>query len=202
MFFGSGNVFANINPAILYEEEGIKSYIMAGSSQPIWNTCCYIREAFKSQHPKLVVIDMKSPDYDVEYFNAAHEYRYIWGLRPSKNKLEANEYGVERVTNFINRYLKENYDLPDCRGQLSGRDIQTHIARVTFSVHPYSQSVQFLLNQRQRRQPVHSIRRESLRKNKKAAESDDNIFMFRPMAWSGMELCDPGGSARFLSGCG
>lgn len=89
MFFGSSNVYSNINPAILYEKHGVTSYIMAGSGQPIWNSYYYLKEAYKTQQPKLVVIDMKSLIYDVDYTNLSEAYTQIQGLKLSRNKLEA-----------------------------------------------------------------------------------------------------------------
>lgn len=95
MFFGSSNVYSNINPAILYEQQGITSYIMAGSGQPIWNSYYYLREAYKTQQPKLVVIDMKSLIYDVDYTNLAEAYTQIEGLKLSRNKLAAIESSTD-----------------------------------------------------------------------------------------------------------
>jgi len=96
MFFGSSNIYSNINPAILYEKEGIASYIMAGSSQPIWNSYYYMREAYKTQHPKLVVIDMKSLHLSSDYTNLSDAYMQVKGLRPSINKWEAIKSSSER----------------------------------------------------------------------------------------------------------
>ena len=96
MFFGSSNVYSNINPAILYEKAGITSYIMGGSGQPIWNSYYYLREAYQTQHPKLVVIDMKSLIYDVDYMDLPEAYLQVEGLKWSFNKLEAIKASSEQ----------------------------------------------------------------------------------------------------------
>lgn len=105
MFFGSSNVFANVNPAVLYENTGITAYTLAGSSQPIWNVYYYLREAYKTQHPKLVVIDMRSLSYDTDYFSIADAYRYIWRLRPSMNKWDAIVCSSENANVSLNMLL-------------------------------------------------------------------------------------------------
>ena len=38
MFYGSSHTYSDINPAVLWDQEGISSYDLAGSLQPLWNT--------------------------------------------------------------------------------------------------------------------------------------------------------------------
>ncbi len=60
LVLGSSNSYSNINPAILWEEKGIASYLLCGSGQPIWNSYYYLEEAYKTQKPKVVVLDIFS----------------------------------------------------------------------------------------------------------------------------------------------
>ena len=54
---GSSHAHVHINPAILFEENGISAYILSSSNQPIWNSYYYIVEALKTQSPKLVIVE-------------------------------------------------------------------------------------------------------------------------------------------------
>ena len=49
MFYGSSHTYSDINPAVLWEQEGISSYDLAGSLQPLWNTYYYMKESLKYQ---------------------------------------------------------------------------------------------------------------------------------------------------------
>jgi len=91
LFVGSSRVHTNINPATLWEEYGIASYALGINSQPI-NTSYYVlKEALKTQHPKLVVVEasqindnydktestpsVSGMKYDVNYLRAVLERR-------------------------------------------------------------------------------------------------------------------------------
>ena len=45
------------NTAVLYEEYGIAAFDLGGSIQPFWNTYYYLKEALKTQNPKVVAIE-------------------------------------------------------------------------------------------------------------------------------------------------
>jgi len=57
LFVGSSRVHTNINPATLWEEYGIASYALGINSQPINISYYVLKEALKTQHPKLVVVE-------------------------------------------------------------------------------------------------------------------------------------------------
>lgn len=54
---GSSHIFCGINPVQLYDDYGIASFDLAAGSQAIWHSYYYIKEALKTQHPKVVVLD-------------------------------------------------------------------------------------------------------------------------------------------------
>lgn len=55
---GSSKIHANINPIVMWKSEGFTSYDISGSSMDLTTTYYYLREAFRTQHPKIVVIDI------------------------------------------------------------------------------------------------------------------------------------------------
>lgn len=57
LFFGSSLVYCDVVPAVIYEETGITSFVMAGPEQTFPVTCRYLRESCKTQSPKAVLIE-------------------------------------------------------------------------------------------------------------------------------------------------
>ena len=86
LFVGSSHIFCHVNTGVLWDEYGISAYDLAGAEQPFWNSLYYIREALKTQHPKVIVLDITTP-----------------GIRPTdfqpENWLITNTYGMKRNKN-------------------------------------------------------------------------------------------------------
>lgn len=57
IFIGSSNCFCTVNPLILYEKYGITAYDFASSSQPMNISLLYLKEALKTQNPKVVALE-------------------------------------------------------------------------------------------------------------------------------------------------
>ena len=60
LFLGSSHVHCNVNTQLLWDEYGMAAYLMTGAEQPLWNSYYNLKEALKTQKPKLVVLDMIS----------------------------------------------------------------------------------------------------------------------------------------------
>lgn len=88
LFIGSSNVYSNVSPQILWDEAGIASFVFAGSGQPVWNSYYYLKEAYKTQQPSLVVVDMLNLAAIPDYQDISQTYIHTTGLRSSMNKLE------------------------------------------------------------------------------------------------------------------
>lgn len=58
MFFGSSLAYCDIVPAVLYEQSGVTSFVMAGPLQPFSITCGYLCQACKTQSPRTVFIEV------------------------------------------------------------------------------------------------------------------------------------------------
>ena len=87
-FVGSSQIFANINPLLIWKDYGISSYDMTSSSQRVWISKYYIQEIIKYQSPKVIVLEVMkffeaSPN-DEERNRKALDY-----MKLSKEKIEA-----------------------------------------------------------------------------------------------------------------
>ena len=55
LFLGSSHVHCNVNTQLLWDEYGMAAYLMTGAEQPLWNSYYNLKEALKTQKPRLVV---------------------------------------------------------------------------------------------------------------------------------------------------
>ena len=58
LFLGTSLIHANVNPAVLWEATGIRAYDLSGSEQSLLTTLPYLKEAVRTQDPKVVVLDL------------------------------------------------------------------------------------------------------------------------------------------------
>ncbi|MDR2457859.1 MAG: hypothetical protein LBD41_05205 [Clostridiales Family XIII bacterium] len=89
VFIGSSHVFLDINPAIIWQEKGIPTYVLGGSVQPFWNSYYYIKECLKYQSPKVIVLDVYAICYDMEYSDWSRIVKNNVGLKIGKDKIES-----------------------------------------------------------------------------------------------------------------
>ena len=89
MCFGSSHMFVDINTAVLWDEYGIAAYNLGGTIQPLWNTYFYMKEALKTQNPKLLVVDCFSASLTEEYQEESGMIKNTFGMKFSKNKIDA-----------------------------------------------------------------------------------------------------------------
>lgn len=59
LFFGTSMIHANVNPTVIWETSGVRSYVLSGSGQSLAVTPWYLEEALKTQSPKVVVLDIR-----------------------------------------------------------------------------------------------------------------------------------------------
>ena len=60
---GTSLAYAGINTNVLWEEYGIASYNLCSAEQPFWVSYYTIKEALKTQRPKLILLDAKPAIY-------------------------------------------------------------------------------------------------------------------------------------------
>lgn len=108
IYFGSSNTYCSFNPLIMYEKTGIKSYVFATQQQPVWASYAYIKEALKTQTPKLLVMDVLMFAKNEEYYDDGVNYSFMDNIPFSKNKIElarasapTAEDQIRLLVNFI-----------------------------------------------------------------------------------------------------
>lgn len=89
MFFGSSHMFVNVNTAVLWDEYGIAAYNLGGSEQRLWNTYYYMKEALKTQTPKVLVVDCYGATFSGDYQEQSGIIKNTFGMKLSLDKIEA-----------------------------------------------------------------------------------------------------------------
>ncbi len=87
--FGSSHIFENVNTGILWNEYGIAAFDLCGSIQPLWNTYYYMKEALKTQAPKIMILDLYSAVLDDEYSDSSRIIKNNYGLKLSADKINS-----------------------------------------------------------------------------------------------------------------
>ena len=89
LVLGSSHAYCGFNTGVLWREQGIPAYILAGSQQPMWNSYHCLIEALKYQKPSLVVLEGYMTYIDTPYRDDSMVIRNTYGMRWSLNKIEA-----------------------------------------------------------------------------------------------------------------
>ena len=87
IFIGDCEVYANFSPMVLYEEEGITSYVRGSSQQLIWQSYYILKETLKYEIPKVVVFNVNSMRYS-EPVSEAYNRLTLDKMKWSKEKYE------------------------------------------------------------------------------------------------------------------
>ena len=111
---GSSNSFCTIDPIVLYEEYGITAYDFGSSSQPMNISVLYLKEAFRRQKPKVVVLEVNMMVGGG--IHTINEAGLRWGLTnipfsidklkwKELSKLDYTYFGQDK-TNYTKGYLE------------------------------------------------------------------------------------------------
>ncbi len=101
IFLGTSTVYCGVSPLELYKNNQIISYDFTSSAQPMAISYFYLKEALKTQHPKVVVVDIGM------LFSRRESTRSWWELAMSAMPFSKNY--LDTVRAFGNR--SENSDL-------------------------------------------------------------------------------------------
>lgn len=66
---GSSHVWYGINPVQMYNDYGIAAFDLVNGSQGAWHSYYYIKEALKTQNPKIVILDVFTMQRGDEVYN-------------------------------------------------------------------------------------------------------------------------------------
>lgn len=89
MCFGSSHIFENVNTGVLWDEYGMASFNLCGSVQPLWNTYYYMKEALKTQSPKVMVLDVYGAVQTSKYTDDSRIIKNNYGLKLSMDKINS-----------------------------------------------------------------------------------------------------------------
>lgn len=89
LLVGSSHVGVNVDTIQLNKEYGIASYNLWGSIQPPWNSYFYLKEALKTQKPKVVVLENFVFAQDYEYSDYSRVLKHTLGMKWSRDKWDA-----------------------------------------------------------------------------------------------------------------
>lgn len=100
IFIGDCEVYANFSPMVLYEEEGITSYIRGNSQQLIWQSYYMLKETLKYETPKVVIFNVNSMRYS-EPVSEAYNRLAIDKMKWSKEKIDIIKESMTEEENFL-----------------------------------------------------------------------------------------------------
>lgn len=73
--FGSSHMYCTLSPLSLYEQTGLRSYVLATQCQPVIATYYYIKEALRTQSPDIIIVEamMFALDSNIVDEGVAHD---------------------------------------------------------------------------------------------------------------------------------
>ena len=92
---GTSLSYAGINTNVLWKEYGIAAYNLCGAEQPFWVSYYLLKEALKTQHPKLILLDAKPAAYRRNYSKRGRTILSTYGIRGIENRIGATLACVE-----------------------------------------------------------------------------------------------------------
>lgn len=118
---GTSLAYAGVNTNVLWEEYGIAAYDLCSAEQPFWVSYYTIREALKTQRPRLIVLDAKPAVYTRDYSKRGRIILSTYGILGPENRFGAILACVEKPQDALSFLL----GLPEVHGrydQLSPQD--------------------------------------------------------------------------------
>lgn len=100
IFIGDCEVYANFSPMVMYEKEGITSYVRGTSQQLIWQSYGILKETFRYEIPKVVVFNVNSLRYS-EPVSEAYNRLTLDKMKWSKEKIEIIQASMTEEENFL-----------------------------------------------------------------------------------------------------
>lgn len=93
LFLGSSKVFCQIDTGILWDQHGMSAFDLGGAEAPPWNSYFYLKEALKTQNPKVIIYDASIIGFRNEVMFTPESWTII------------NNYGMKWNENRINQLL-------------------------------------------------------------------------------------------------
>lgn len=100
IFIGDCEVYANISPMVLWQEEGITSYVRGNSQQLIWQSYGLLQETLNYEIPKVVVFNVNSMRYS-KPVSEAYNRLMLDNMKWSKEKISIINSSMLEEENLI-----------------------------------------------------------------------------------------------------
>lgn len=94
LVLGTSLAYAGVNTNVLWQEYGISAYNLCGAEQPYWISYHYLREALKTQRPRVILVDAKASTYPNDYSHRGRVIMGTAGIADPLNKLWAIQDSV------------------------------------------------------------------------------------------------------------
>lgn len=108
VFIGSSQMYADMAPAVLFDRFGITSYDFCANEQPLWVSYYYVKEAIRTQHPKVIVLDVFTV-YGEDYEDEGVMHINLDDLPMNVNKIQAIQNGVPKNLRYSYYYPIAKY---------------------------------------------------------------------------------------------
>ena len=86
---GTSMTYAGVNTNVLWANWGYSAYDLACAEQQYWNTYYYLKEALKTQHPKVILLDAKPATYQDGETKRGRTIMSTFGILSPDNRIEA-----------------------------------------------------------------------------------------------------------------
>ena len=102
---GTSLAYAGINTNVLWKEYGIAAYNLCSAEQPFWVSYYLLKEALKTQHPQLILLDAKPSIYTRDYSKRGRTILSTFGIRGIENRINAIMACVETPKDAVSYIL-------------------------------------------------------------------------------------------------
>lgn len=102
---GTSMVYAGVNTNVLWSEYGIAAYDLCSAEQPFWVSYYVIREALKTQHPKVILLDAKPAVYTRDFSKRGRTILSTFGIKGLDNRIGAIMACVETPADALDYIL-------------------------------------------------------------------------------------------------
>ncbi len=108
LFLGSSHMYTNVNTGMLWSDYGIAAYDLGGADQPFWNTYYFLKEALKTQKPKVIVAEIYSAAVQKTHFQGVWTIENLFGMKFNQNFVSSAKQSIAEDwhSDYINRFAR------------------------------------------------------------------------------------------------
>ena len=101
LFIGSSHAFRSLDPSVMYGKSGISSYALGSNAQPMWITYYYLKEALRTQKPKVVCLEAYKVYLQKDYSDAPTVIKGTISMRTPWNYLASLWVSIEDKHEYL-----------------------------------------------------------------------------------------------------